>query len=64
MFDKLAIKTEILKLQAVLNKMIEEDDFSNYDQLYKVSKQLDTLIVQFMNKPSSRIRKTIKKRQV
>lgn len=50
--DKPAVKAEILKLQAVLNKMIEEDDFSNYDRLYEISKQLDTLIVQFYGKTS------------
>ncbi len=50
MCDKQAMKDEILKLQAVLNKMLEEDDFSNYEQLYEISKQLDTLIVQFYEK--------------
>lgn len=54
MFNKLAVKAEILKLQATLYKMVEEDDFSNYTQLCEVSKQLDVLILQFMGKPSSR----------
>ncbi len=44
------IKDEIVKLQAVINKIIEEDDFSNYHQVYEISSQLDTLIVQFYEK--------------
>lgn len=51
-YNKLSAKAEIHKLQAILNKMIEEDDFSNYGQLYEISRQLDTLIVQFMGKHS------------
>lgn len=46
------IKDEMVRLQELLNEMIEKDGFSNFSDIYKISVLLDSVI----NKWYSQIR--------
>jgi len=60
MVDKLFIKSEIIRLQAILNKLLDDDNLDSYDEIYLVSVKIDRLTAEWILMDKSNIYKKSK----